>query len=342
MKAVLVDKKTGQYITLSGRRYLLGRHPKNDIQNTNPCISNYHCLLYRHGFSFYLSDLKSTNGTFVNGQRVLKPVRLKDADQISLAGDAAEYLIRIDSYLTLPLLHLRAHPLSLIIIGLFSLLLFSSLLAFHYLSHPVSITVREALALIEKEFGKQIFPTDSDFVNAVNEWCTRLKADKDFALVKSKRRGLQPLLEQILAEERLPLQFSVLVWVESQYEPEAQNPLSRATGLWQLMPDTARAYGLTVNKGLDERKEPVKCTRAAARYLNDLMAIFGDEDFLLILAAYNTGEANLMAILKQLKDPLQERNFWYLSSHNLIPDETKAYVLKAVAVLVLEKQGFLT
>lgn len=320
---------------------MLGRHPKNDIQNSHPRISNYHCLLYRQGFSFYLEDLKSTNGTFVNGQRVLKPVRLKDADQISLAGNAAEYEIRIDSFLTLPLLHLRVHPLTLIVVSLFSLILFSSLLAFYYLSRPVSISVSEALALIEKDFGKKIFPTDSNFIATISEWCTRLSADKDLSLIKNKRQGLQPLLEKILAEEKVPRQFSVLVWVESNYEPEARNSISGATGLWQLMPDTARSYGLVVSKAEDERKDPTKCTRAAARYLKDLMAIFGDEDFLLILAAYNTGEANLMAILKQLKDPLQERNFWYLYSHNLIPSETKSYVLKAIAILVLEKQDLL-
>ena len=93
-----------------------------------------------------------------------------------------------------------------------------------------------------------------------------------------------------------------------------------ARGLWQLMPDTARRYGLIVNNTEDDRVDVEKSTRAAARYLSDLYSEFGT--WPLALAAYNTGEENLQHAI----DRSRNTNFNVLSSLRLLPQETRNYV----------------
>ncbi|MCG8571037.1 MAG: lytic transglycosylase domain-containing protein, partial [Spirochaetes bacterium] len=145
------------------------------------------------------------------------------------------------------------------------------------------------------------------------------------------------MIHQIFEESNIPLEFSYLAFVESQYQPKAKNYSSGAKGMWQLMTATARHYGLKVNRKIDERIDPVLSTRAAAAYLKDLVAIFGINNLTLAMAAYNAGDSAIVYSLKKIENPQADRNFWYLYQHNLIPDETKEYVLKVIAVLILNE-----
>ncbi len=88
-------------------------------------------------------------------------------------------------------------------------------------------------------------------------------------------QALRPVFEPILREERIPQQMAAVVLVESGGRATALSPKG-ARGLWQFMPDTARRYGLVVSGSLDDRLDPYKSTRAAARYLRDLYAQFGN------------------------------------------------------------------
>jgi membrane-bound lytic murein transglycosylase D len=112
--------------------------------------------------------------------------------------------------------------------------------------------------------------------------------------------------------------------VESDLNPWALSPKG-ARGLWQLMPETARRYGLVVDSRRDERLDPLKATHAAAQYLRDLHAEF--QDWPLALAAYNAGEDRVERALEQL----ETRDFWTLSRHAALPHETRRYVPAVLA-----------
>src|ERR1017187_3510478 len=135
---------------------------------------------------------------------------------------------------------------------------------------------------------------------------------------------LMPVLAPILQEEGIPGQIAALVLVESGGQPTALSPKG-ARGIWQFMPDTARRFGLTITNETDDRLDVLKSTRAAARYLRDLHAQFGD--WSLALAAYNVGALVVRkAVLRSGSNA-----FAVLSGKRLIPAETREYVPAGMA-----------
>lgn len=130
---------------------------------------------------------------------------------------------------------------------------------------------------------------------------------------------LRPILEPILREEGVPTELAAVVFIESGGQPAALSPKG-ARGVWQLMPDTARRYGLIVTSVRDDRTDPQKSTRAAARYLRDLYARFGN--WSLALAAYNTGELLVESAISHTGT----RDFAGISKVGRIPSETRNYV----------------
>ena len=127
----------------------------------------------------------------------------------------------------------------------------------------------------------------------------------------------RPVFEPILREEGVPQQLAALVLVESGGWSTALSPKG-ARGLWQLMPDTARRYGLLVTSDHDERLDIYKSTRAAARYLRELHEQF--KDWSLVFAAYNAGEQKVQSAIERSG----ANDFSRLSS--LLPTETRNYV----------------
>ncbi len=107
--------------------------------------------------------------------------------------------------------------------------------------------------------------------------------------------------------------------IESGFQPDAVSRAG-AVGPWQLIPGTGRRYGLRIDRYVDERRDPVKSTQAAARYLKDLYAMFGD--WHLSLAAYNTGEQNISRILERGR----AEDFWEMSERGYLCQETRDFV----------------
>jgi len=159
-------------------------------------------------------------------------------------------------------------------------------------------------------------------------------------LEASLERGKKvvPMMSAELEHAKLPPLLHYLALVESGYDPAATSPAA-AAGLWQFMPGTARQYGLRVSGRVDERRDPVKSTRAAARYLRDLAFEFGGDALLLALAGYNRGENGVRRALKKLDDPFSDRSYWRLVERGLLPDETAKYVTRFVAAAVVGEAG---
>jgi|SRR5215472_1798436 len=137
---------------------------------------------------------------------------------------------------------------------------------------------------------------------------------------------LRPALEPILQSEGIPIELASVIVVESGGRTDPQSPKG-ALGLWQLMPDTARRYGLQVTASKDERLDVEKSTRAAARYLRDLYQQFGN--WPLALAGYNTGEQSLQRAV----DRGGTSEFFQLSNLRLLPQETRSYVPAVLSVM---------
>jgi membrane-bound lytic murein transglycosylase D len=149
---------------------------------------------------------------------------------------------------------------------------------------------------------------------------------------RSLERGRQylPTMRSILEQEGVPLDLVYLPIIESGFRLNAVSPAG-AVGPWQFIHSTGRRYGLRIDRYVDERRDPEKATRAAARYLRDLYSMF--EDWHLSLAAYNTGEANVARI----RDRAQIDDYWEMIDRGYLPRETRQYVPKFLAALEIAK-----
>ena len=143
-----------------------------------------------------------------------------------------------------------------------------------------------------------------------------------------------PMIEQVLREEGVPDELKYLALIESGLNPRARSHAG-AVGMWQFMSATGRAYGLKIDHWVDERRDPEKATRAAARHLRDLYATFGNWHF--ALAAYNSGAGRVQrAVRRAAAGP--EATIWDLYPH--LPRETRNYIpMYMAAVMVVSSPG---
>jgi membrane-bound lytic murein transglycosylase D len=132
-----------------------------------------------------------------------------------------------------------------------------------------------------------------------------------------------PIFEQILDAYNIPLEMKALPVIESALNPVAVSRAG-ATGMWQFMLATGRRYGLTVNTYVDERRDPIASTYAAAKYLSALYSMF--QDWTLALAAYNCGEGN---VVKAIARAGGKQDYWEIYPY--LPKETRNYVPLFVA-----------
>lgn len=147
-----------------------------------------------------------------------------------------------------------------------------------------------------------------------------------------------PIMERILHEEGLPRNLVYLALIESGFSSHAYSHAA-AVGYWQFIAATGKRYGLRIDDWVDERRDPLKATRAAARYLKDLHRRFGD--WHLAAAGYNAGEGKISRAIRRYGT----ENYWEIIKHRgYIKLETKQYVPKLIAAITIaenpERYGF--
>lgn len=136
-----------------------------------------------------------------------------------------------------------------------------------------------------------------------------------------------PLFEEALAAQNIPLEIKYLSVVESALNPRAVSRVG-ATGLWQFMYQTGKQYGLKVDTYADDRRDPLKASAAAAQYMKNMYAIFGDWD--LVLASYNTGPGN---VAKAIRRSGGKQNYWNIRPY--LHKETQGYVPAFLATMYI-------
>lgn len=155
----------------------------------------------------------------------------------------------------------------------------------------------------------------------------------DESLSKVKDRSVKhfDMMDSVFTRYGLPVELKYLAVVESELKSTATSRVG-AKGPWQFMPETAKVLGLKITRRYDERTNYLKSTRAAALYLRDLHAQFGD--WLLVLAAYNGGPGPVLKAIKRSGS----RNFWKLQ--HFLPAESRGHVKKFIAThYYFEGQG---
>jgi hypothetical protein len=181
------------------------------------------------------------------------------------------------------------------------------------------------------EYGKTLLHSPESLVHAFDQQY-RPTAIPGVSGALRRMNQLRPIVEPVLQSEGIPPELASVVAVESGGRPNALSPQG-ALGLWQLMPDTARRYGLAVSASTDERLNVERSTRAAARYLRDLYQQFGS--WPLALAGYNAGEKALQRAVTRGGTS----DFLQLSKLRLLPPETRNYVPAALSVMRLLGHG---
>jgi len=173
---------------------------------------------------------------------------------------------------------------------------------------PINEQVKESMAFLLKNRNLHLYP-----------WLRR--AETYF-----------PMIEHILAEENIPDELKYLALVESGLNPYAHSH-AQASGIWQFVAQTGRRYGLTVDPWVDERRDPEKATRAAARHLRDLHELFGG-DWHLALAGYNLSPGVVKREMAKAERYLG-RTPTYWDIYDNLPEETRNYVPLFIATSII-------
>ncbi|MFN2385155.1 MAG: LysM peptidoglycan-binding domain-containing protein [Thermoanaerobaculia bacterium] len=193
---------------------------------------------------------------------------------------------------------------------------------------------QEAITHARESITSDKHHPEYDIPIVINEPVLRLLAAFQGKFAGVISRGLSrsgrymPMIHRIFEEEGLPKDLAQVALIESSFLTNAHSPM-QAHGIWQFMPRTGRQYGLSSNAIVDERSDPEKSTRAAARHLSYLHELFGD--WYLAMAAYNAGEGKIIRAMQRTG----AKDFWQLAATGAIRPQTVNYVPAVIAATLI-------
>ena len=189
-------------------------------------------------------------------------------------------------------------------------------------------TLARAVAAVEAESLDLPIELNEPVLSCIDLYQGRLREWFETAL--SRGQKYLPHIREVFAEEGIPQDLAYVALVESAFKTTAYSR-AKAKGVWQFISATGKRYGLEVDWWVDERSDPEKATRAAARYLKELYGLFGDWN--LALAGYNAGEGKVLRAMRRYRTD----DFWKLRQTRGLRRETKNYVPLIHAAVVLAK-----
>lgn len=206
--------------------------------------------------------------------------------------------------------------------------------------------VTREIGSLMQEFGAEEYSVPDEFVREVDRFIRQYQERDRELIVRAQEDERQTMdrVREILRNDQMPEDFAYMALVESGFIRSSTSQ-EGAAGFWQFTEVTAREYGLKVEPGVDERLDVTKSTKAASRYLRDLILDFGSgSSVMLAMAAYNSGREAVHRAVRNVKDPIKQRNFWYLYRTHALPTETREYVPKVFAAIIVgrnpEQLGF--
>jgi len=181
--------------------------------------------------------------------------------------------------------------------------------------------------------GRPAWDIPIEFNKAVDRWLVfyQTKGRRSFQIHLRRAGRYESTMRAIMREHGLPQDLVYLSMIESGYDPNAYSH-AHAVGLWQFLASTGRRYGLRIDEWVDERRDPVLATRAAAAYLKDLHEEFGS--WYLAAAAYNGGSGRVWRAIRGTGS----RDFWTIRRRRYLAQETRDYVPKFIAAALIAKQ----
>ena len=200
---------------------------------------------------------------------------------------------------------------------------------------PVERSIRTLMA----EFGAETYSVPPEFVEQVKRFVKHFQGPDRPHIITALSGSRQDVatMRRILGEAHLPQDLAYMAVVESAVT-NGQKSEAGAAGIWQLTAPTAKAYGLRVDRVLDERLDVRKSTVAACKILRELILDFGaGSSVMLALAAYNSGSTKVKQGIRKVTDPIKQRNFWYLYRIHALPPETREYVPKVIAAMIIAR-----
>lgn len=358
-------------ISLGDSPITIGRATNVTLRLTEPTVSRVHCIVYTRTGRVFVADPGSKNGTFIDGEPVASQAEWQPGGRLTLGSAAATFELVAESADSPSPAEGESTPsppggepraaesddsaqlvarrvlLPLVLVWLlvsqavFFEGLFRGLVPSGTGDGPAGRrTDLSEVERLRERFGADDVPESLEFETALLEYVAQYAESSDFALALERRSDYLESITTMFRESNIPPAYSAIPIVESFYRPRAWNRRTDARGLWQFRPRTAREYGLVITSNRDDRLDPIASTRAAAEYLADLLAVFGADSLSLVAAAYNAGDARVRYALRQIEDPTSERTVWHLSQRRLLPVETRQYVLKLLASLILiERYG---